>query len=129
MNRLFIIGNCTADPVSKTTQDGKTVCNFTVAVNRRQRDANGNDTADFFRVGAWNKLGENCQKYLAKGKKVCVIGRISVHAFAGQDGAPRANMELLADEVEFLGGGGNTEGSDSVQPNMTPVENVDGLPF
>ena len=102
MNKTTIIGNLTKDPESRTTQDGKYVCNFTVAVNRRQRDQNGNTIADFFRVSAWSKLGENCQKYLAKGRKVGVVGAVSAHPYTDNQGNARANLELFAEEVEFL---------------------------
>lgn len=101
MNKLMIIGNLTKDPESRTTTAGKTVCNFTVAVNRRKR-TEGQPEADFFRVSAWDQLGENCQKYLVKGKKVCVVGSIGVHVYTNQRGEAAANMEVLANEIEFL---------------------------
>lgn len=97
MNKLTIIGNLTKDPDLRSTQEGKSVCNFTVAVNRR----NSEDT-DFFRVAAWNALGENCGKYLAKGRKVCVVGPVSVSTYTGQDGNVHASMEVAAQDVEFL---------------------------
>ena len=102
MNRITIVGNLTRDPESRNTQDGKFVCNFTVAVNRRQKDANGNSIADFFRVSAWNKMGESCNKYLTKGKKVAVSGPVSVHPFLAQDNTPKATIEVFAEDVEFL---------------------------
>ena len=79
MNRLTIIGNLTAEPELRSTPNGKSVCNFTVAVNRRNK-IEGQPDADFFRVSAWNQLGENCAKYLAKGRKVCVVGAVSVRS-------------------------------------------------
>ena len=105
MNKLTIIGNLTRDPELRTTATGVNVCDFTVAVNRRQRrDAqnNGQPEADFFRVTAWRERGELCAKYLAKGRKVCVIGPVSVRTFTGNDGTTRASLEVIADEVEFL---------------------------
>ena len=101
MNKLSIIGNLTRDPELRTTTDGKSVCNFSVAVNRR-RKVNGQPDADFFRVTAWNGLGENCAKYLTKGKKVAVVGSVSVHAYKKKDGEADASLEVLADDVEFL---------------------------
>ena len=76
----MIIGNLTRDPELRTTQNGKTVCSFSVAVNRRgRRDAQGNQPeADFFRVTAWRALGENCAKFLSKGRKVAVTGSVRV---------------------------------------------------
>lgn len=101
MNRLTIIGNLTTDPELRTTQNGKTVCNFSVAVNRRNK-VEGQPEADFFRVSAWNQLGENCGKYLAKGRKVAVIGPVSVRAYETQYRKHGANLEVMAQEVEFL---------------------------
>lgn len=106
MNRLTIIGNLTRDPELRqiNTSDGPiNVCDFTVAVNRRGRaNSNGQQEADFFRVSAWRGLGENCQKYLTKGKKVAVIGAVSCRTYTGNDGVTRATLEVTADEVEFL---------------------------
>ena len=84
MNKLTIIGNLTRDPESRTTENEKTVCNFTVAVNRRRTQQNQQPEADFFRVAAWGKLGESCQKFLTKGRKVCVVGPVSVIYMQGQ---------------------------------------------
>ena len=97
MNKLTIIGNLTADPELRTTQAGKSVCGFTVAVNKRN-----SDDADYFRVSAWDKLGENCQKFLIKGRKVCVIGPVTVRTYQANDGTTRASMEVMAQDVEFL---------------------------
>lgn len=101
MNKLTIIGNLSRDPESRVTPSGISVCTFTVAVNRR-RTQEGQTDADFFRVTAWRALGENCAKYLTKGRKVCVIGPVSISTYTGNDGKTRANMEVTADDVEFL---------------------------
>lgn len=101
MNKLMIIGNVARDPETRVTQSGVSVCSFTVAVNRRRREGHEPE-ADFFRVTAWRQLGELCQKYLAKGRKVAVIGSVSASAYEAQDGTPRANLDVTADEVEFL---------------------------
>lgn len=101
MNKLTIIGNLVKDPELRSTQSGKQVCSFTVAVNRRAKP--GEETkADFFRVNAWNQLGENCGKYLTKGKKVAVVGSVSVSQYTAQDGKTYANLDVLANEIEFL---------------------------
>lgn len=102
MNKLTIIGNLTADPELRTIPSGVSVCTFTVAVNRRYSSNKDDRQTDFFRVAAWRQLGENCSRYLAKGKKVCVVGEVSARAFEGKDGALRASLEVTADEVEFL---------------------------
>lgn len=83
------------------TSQGISVCTFTVAVNRRNA-REGQPEADFFRVTAWRQLGENCAKYLAKGRKVCVVGSVSVSTYTGNDGSTKANLEVTAEDVEFL---------------------------
>ena len=98
MNQLNIIGGLTRDPESRTTQSGKQVCTFTVGVNRR----NDREKSDFFRVNAWGELGNNCAKYLSKGKRVRVTGSVSLSTYTAQDGTTRANLEVLAQDVEFL---------------------------
>ena len=143
MNKLTIIGNLTRDPELRTTSAGINVCDFTVAVNRRvRRDAqSGQPEADFFRVSAWRQLGENCAKFLAKGRKVCVVGPVSVRTYQSSDGTTRASLEVTADEVEFLSsrndadaaGGYSAPAADapSAEPQaagFTAVE-TDELPF
>jgi len=102
MNKLTIIGNLTKDPELRTTATGLSVCTFSVAVNRRKRDESGQDEADFFRVTAWRELGELCAKWLIKGRKVAVVGPVSFSTYTGNDGKTYANLEVLAQDVEFL---------------------------
>lgn len=98
-----MIGNLVADPELRTTQAGDSVCSFRIAVNRRRRNADANQPeADFFRVSAWRQLGENCSRYLAKGRKVSVVGTVSASAYTGNDGQAHASLEVQADDVEFL---------------------------
>lgn len=77
------------------------MCSFTLAVNRRKK-VEGQPDADFFRVTAWEHRGEVCAKYLSKGKKVAVVGAVSVKTYQTQNGEYRASMEVTADDVEFL---------------------------
>lgn len=100
MNKLTIIGNLTKEPELRTTTNGVNVCSFTVAVNRKKK-VEGQPEADFFRVSAWRGLADLCANYLAKGKKVCVIGSVSVRAYES-NGKAGASLEVTADEVEFL---------------------------
>ena len=102
MNHVMIIGNLTADPEMRTTQTGKQVVTFTVAVNRRQSVQAGQPEADFFRVSAWNQLGEICAKYLAKGRKCAVTGSIRAGAYTNSQGKAVGTLEVMADNVEFL---------------------------
>ena len=141
MNKLTIIGRLTRDPELRTTQDGTSVCGFTVAVNRRtRRDSQNQPEADFFRVSAWRQLGENCAKYLAKGRMVAVVGSVSVRTYQTSEGETRASLEVNADDVEFLTPKGETDGTGSYSapvsapaaepqaPGFTAVE-TDELPF
>jgi len=112
MDKTMIIGNLTRDPELRTTNTGLNVCTFTVAVNQRptkaQRDSGQQPPAKFYRVTAWRELGENCSKYLAKGRKVYCEGTISASAYIGQqDGQAHAGLELTADTVEFLSSRGD----------------------
>ena len=105
MNKLTIIGNLTRDPELRqvnTVNGPVNVCSFTVAVNRRGRSQNGQEQTDFIRVTAWRMLGENAAKYLTKGKKVYVSGPVTVSTYQGNDGMTRAQMEVTADDMEFL---------------------------
>ena len=133
MNNLTIIGNLTRDPELRTTQSGVNVCSFTVAVNRRRSKDN---EADFFRVAAWRDLGDNCYKYLAKGRKVAVTGPVSVSIYTAQNGETRANLEVTANNVEFLSAANDAPQQAKPEPAPKPepqegYEEVsdDDLPF
>lgn len=100
MNKCIIIGNLTRDPELRTTQDGVAVCTFKVAVNKRT--TKNHPETEYFKVTAWRELGQNCAKFLAKGKKVYVAGPVSVSSYEGKDGNTYMDLEIRADEVEFL---------------------------
>ena len=102
MNKAFEIGNLTKDPELRTTPDGRAVCNFTLAVNRRVKKDAEHPEADFFRVTVWDKLAESCGTYLAKGKKAAVIGAVSLQHYTDQNNVIRYYMQLNATDVEFL---------------------------
>jgi single-strand DNA-binding protein len=127
MNKITIIGNLTKAPELRSTQDGTSVCGFTVAVNRPKtrasRENNTDPGADFFNVNAWRTLGENCAKFLDKGRKVCVVGKVSLRTWE-KDGKHGASLEINAEDVEFL-----SSKADSIDPasGMTRVE-PDDLP-
>lgn len=102
MNCITIIGNLVREPELRSTPSGVSVCSFSVAVNRRKREGQDQPEADFFNVSVWRELGENCAKYLSKGKKVCVMGAVSCRAYTRNDGSIGASMDVNADKVEFL---------------------------
>ena len=107
MNKLYIIGNVTHTPELKNTPNGVPVCSFSVAVNRRDKDAL------FYRVTAWRGLGETCAKYLQKGKKVAVIGELDLRTYTGRDGMEKTALEVTASDIEFL-----SPRSDDQQPQQ-----------
>ncbi len=116
MNKIFIIGNVTHSPESKTTPDGVQVCTFTVAVNRYNKDTL------FYRVTSWRKLAETCGKFIEKGKKIAVVGELDLRMYEGRDGTTKASLEIRADEVEFLSPKAQTDAP-------AGFEEVDDLPF
>lgn len=129
MNKLILIGNLTRDPEQRTTPNGVTVCNFTLAVNRRSKTGQEQET-DFFRVTAWRQLGENCAKYLAKGRKAFVSGPVSVSTYQAQDGSTRVQLEVTAEDVEFLTPKGEAGAAPTanVPQGYTEIDNSE-LPF
>ena len=137
MNKLTIIGNLTRDPETRTISTGNTVCSFTVAVNRRKSANSNQPEADFFKVSAWDKLGENCQRFLAKGRKVAVVGSVSVSSYEAKDGGgTRFSLDVRAEDVEFLSPKEQSDAAEPTRtPNETPVANrydeddPDDLPF
>lgn len=102
MNKVVLIGNLVRDPEVRATQSGISVCNFTVAVNRRFKKENGEQETDFLNVIAWRQLADLCGKYLAKGRKVAVTGSIQTRTYEAKDGSKRTAWDIVADEVEFL---------------------------
>lgn len=128
MNQLTIIGNLTRTPESRAAGD-TTVCNFDVAVNRDfKRD--GQPDVDFFRVAAFGKMGEACQRFIDKGRKVAVTGEVSCRAYTARDGSAKASMEVRASKVEFLTPKNATENETQpvVDKGFTPVE-PEEIPF
>ena len=101
MNRITIIGNLTRDPELRMTSNGIPVCSMTVAVNRRRRAQEAQET-DYFNVTTWRQMAESCAQYLTKGKRVAVSGAVSMRTYEGRDGRLHASLEIQAEEVEFL---------------------------
>jgi single-strand DNA-binding protein len=136
MNKVFLIGNLTADPTSQTFDSGRTMCRFTIAVNRPTR--NGSEAqADFISIVTWENLAVNCAKFLAKGRKVAVVGSIQTGSYE-KDGVKRYTTDIRADQVEFLSrpdGDGASSGSGYSRPSDTidslkEVDSVDDdMPF
>jgi single-strand DNA-binding protein len=102
MNKSFIIGRLTKDPEARATQSGISKSSFTVAVDRRYKNQQGERETDFLNVVAWRGLADLCNRYLHKGSKVAVSGSIQTRNYEDKDGIKRYITEIVADEVEFL---------------------------
>ena len=123
-----IVGNLTRDPEMRYTPNGVAVTNFTVAVNKRyKKDGEAKEKTTYFRVTAWNKMAEVTNQHLKKGRQVLVEGEVSASAYMGQDGEPKASLEITAREIKFLGGKNGNGGSQAeAAPGPSPEED---LPF
>ena len=130
INRVVLVGNLTKDPELRQTGGGTPVCSLRIAVNTRRRDDTGEwvDKPNYFDVTVWGAQGENCARFLTKGRPVAIDGRLEWREWQAQDGSKRESVEIVADSVQFLGsrgdgdmgGGGNqfvpagaTQGADA----------------
>lgn len=103
MNKVFLIGNLTADPEIRTVAaSNATVTTFTLAVNTRTKDAQGNEITNFYRITAWRQLGETCAKFLHKGNRCAVTGNLVVTTYTNKNGQPSFSLDVTADGTEFL---------------------------
>jgi single-strand DNA-binding protein len=109
-NRVVLAGNLTRDPELRFTNDGIPVCSFGLAVNRvRSR----NEEVDFFDISAWRELGETIANYKKKGDPILLEGRLQYRTWEAQDGSKRSKVDVVADNVQFLGRPGDFEDGDS----------------
>jgi len=107
VNKVILIGNLGADPEVRFTPSGQAVANFRVATNESWTDKSGNkqERTEWHRIVVWGKRAEVCSKYLAKGRQVFVEGRIQTRTYDDKDGNKRYITEIIANDVQFLGGG------------------------
>lgn len=134
MNKVILIGNLTKDPELTTTTSGINVCKMSIAANRSFANADGERETDFFNVVAWRNIADNCDKYLSKGKKVGVVGRLQSRNYEDKDGNKRYVIEVMADEVEFLTPSGSEQQSapaPTKKKTYSELKSVDSddLPF
>lgn len=102
MNKVILVGNVTKDLELKTTTNGIATCTFSIAVNRKFKNAQGVQEADYINIVTWRQTAELCAKYLAKGRKVGIVGSIQTRSYTAKDGGKRYVTEVVADDVEFL---------------------------
>src|SRR5687767_12326234 len=109
-NRVVLAGNLTRDPELRFTNDGIPVCSFGLAVNRvRSRS----EEVDFFDISAWRELGETIANYKKKGDPILLEGRLQYRTWEAQDGSKRSKVDVVADNVQFLGARGDSDDSAS----------------
>jgi single-strand DNA-binding protein len=116
INRVILTGNLTRDPELRSTSSGTSVCSLRIATNTRRKDQSTGewvDKANYFDVTVWGAQGENCARFLSKGRPVAIDGRLEWREWETPEGQRRSAVEIVADSVQFLGsredntGGGN----------------------
>ena len=101
MNRVILIGNLCADPKMRQTDSGISCCNFTVAIQRKFANANGQREADFLNCVAWRGTADFIGKYFSKGMRIALEGSVQTRSSQAQDGSKRYVTEILVDSAEF----------------------------
>ena len=137
MNSVNLIGRLTATPECKSTPNGKSVCNFSLAVERKFKDADGKPIVDFIDCVAWNNQAEFLCKWFDKGVRVAISGELQTRAFTDKDGNNRKVTEVLVNTVEFADGKREANASASTPTTnnafddngFVPIEDTDDLPF
>ena len=106
INRVVLTGNLTRDPELRSTSSGTAVCSMRIASNTRRKGPSGDweDKPNFFDVTVWGAQGENCARFLSRGRPVAIDGRLEWREFTDKDGNKRQAIEIVADAVQFLGG-------------------------
>lgn len=125
-NLVVLMGNLTRDPELRTTPNGTSVCSFSLALNRSYKSASGDwqEATDYIDVVAWGPLGERVAQYLSKGRPALVNGRLQSRSWE-QDGQKRSKVEVVAQDVTFLGGPG---GGGSAGVNSASESAAEGSP-
>lgn len=122
MNISFLIGNLSRDP-EEIKVENSTLCKINIAVNENYTNRDGERPVQFFNVSVWGKLAENCLKYLKKGSKVGVVGKIQIRHWEDENNVKRSAIEVIANEIEFLSSGKKEE-----KVEMQEIKDED-LPF
>lgn len=131
INRVTLTGNLTSDPELRSTQSGLSVCSLRLACNtRRKNQTTGEweDKPNYFNITVWGTQGENCARFLAKGRPVAIDGRLEWREWQAQDGTKRQAVEVIADTVQFLGSREAPAPSDFTASSDVPVDSRDFQP-
>jgi single-strand DNA-binding protein len=129
INRVVMTGNLTRDPELRSTPSGTSVCSLRLACNTRRKGAGGEweDKPNYFDVTVWGQQGENCAKFLARGRPVAIDGRLEWREWENQEGQKRQSVDIIADSVQFLGGReeGSGGGNGFAPREDIPIDNRD----
>ena len=128
VNKVILVGNLGADPDMRYTPSGQGVCELRLATSESWNDKNGQrqERTEWHRIVVWGKRAEVCSKYLSKGRQIYVEGRIQTRTYDDKDGNKKYMTEIIAADVQFLGGGGR-EGA-AAGPGGRPSGRDDGPP-
>ncbi len=139
MNNVNLIARLTAKPELRHTNGGKSVCSFSIAIERRFKDADGNAVVDYIDCVAWNNQAMFLCKWFDKGVRVGITGELQTRTWEDNDGKSRKVVEVLVSTVEFADGkrepNGNTNTNTStfteenINDDFIPIDDVDDLPF
>ena len=102
MNKVILVGNLTRDPEYRTTPSGASVCNFSIAVQRRFANQQGVREADFINCVAWRQQADFVHRFFTKGRRIGVVGSLQTRTYDAQDGSKRYVTEVVCDECEFV---------------------------
>ena len=124
MNKAILIGRLTRDPELRTIPTGRSVCQFSIAVNRTYTSASGEREADFINCVVWDKQAENLARYQKKGNQIAVDGRIQTRNYDDKDGKKVYVTEILATNISFLDtkGAGNTSNNSLYSMPEPPMQ-------
>lgn len=127
-NQVILMGNLTRDPELRQTPNGSSVCNFSLALNRSYKGSDGEwqEATDFVDVVCWGPLGERVEQYMSKGRPCLVNGRLQSRNWE-QDGQKRSKIEVVAQDVTFLGGGGGDNSGDSPSTSKSNSKKKDDV--
>lgn len=128
MQRFICVGNLSKDTEAGETPSGLSVCKFSIAINRDYTNEDGSRDVDFFNVVTWRNLADNCAKYLKKGSKVAIVGKLQNRQYESKDGSKRNVTEIIAEQVEFLTPKQSEEPKKHSMRELTQEE-MDNLPF
>ena len=130
INRVVLVGRLTRDPELRRTGKGTAVASFTLAIDNRLKDANGQYTTSFIPCVVWNQQAENCVRFIHKGSLVGIEGRLNQRTYQNKEGNNVQVIEVMCDSVQYLDSKKQEESSQEV-PKQTAKNNVDddSLPF